>query len=133
MERSRAASVTLAVLLAALATGVGWLAASDLVDLVRGAHARAPSLTVATGSAAALPAVLAIALVAGLLVIPMNDRWQRLLFGGILACLPFVLIGPLALYLMAGWMLPARGYTQCDRPVAGARFLTTGWVRGDAG
>lgn len=77
-----------------------------------------------------IPAAAAMTAIGVIIIIRLPLRWYRGMFLLAIGWLILAPVAALTLHIWAGRALPAQGYRRCGA-VAGMRFLTSIWVRGD--
>lgn len=115
-------------MIGALGIAVSYFVATDIAVLAEALHSEADRVVLDSGTATA--AFVAVAI--GLLLILIGRRWSprasKILFAAFMACLPMMLIAPVALRTILGYHLERAGYTKCNRSVVGNRRATP-WVK----
>lgn len=119
--------------LGALGLSCALLAWSGLAETLGDFTAGALLVRVHTGAATAVPAAIMLLLPASMLIRrpSADERWEKLLFGLVLACVPMLVIMPVALSLGMGAALGDRQYRPCAGPMGSRQLFKRLWVRGD--
>lgn len=124
-------SACLGIGLFALATFLAGIATHDLWSFLDGLASGAIWIDVNTGTAGAVPAAVAIGCWSLILLgLRMTDRTERRIMGLSFACVPLIVLLPLAFMVVTNAVLSEKGYERChvdpSRRFPGTRYMRTG-------